>query len=228
MAAEKVVGRVRHHPGRHRVEMDIRQQVFEVPAAQNEPGLVATLPEGAFHPAPQVVLPGDSGLDSGHGTPQRAAPGLDDEVVVVGHEAPGQDRELVEARLVRHGIDPASRFHGRVEDVLAAADPGVDVVGPVRDEETDSPRHGHVLHAWTGLHPSAGALLTPALAGIVGGTNFVRVVMGGTPPLRRRGTGVTFVDKEEQLMQPRWPANAVGPRDSLKSFESRSYVQSEQ
>ena len=136
-----VFGRVLHDSGCERVEMDIRNRLSEVVFRVEETGAVSTLQEPAKVLVTIVVVPGDVRLQARHRVPKRNGPSLDDQVVVIAHQNPGQDSPVVGISGSSDGFNEFIGLEPVIKDELSARDAAIDVVNRSRNKEAGMSRH---------------------------------------------------------------------------------------
>ena len=142
VTAEPVIRMIRRDAGADGVEVDVRHKVLEIRVPFDKPSLVAALPQRAFDLPSAVVLASDSCLKPRHRMPHRRAADFDHEVIVIRHETPGEDLQVMKPHFFANGVDPVLRCRRQLEDVFASGNSVENVVNPARNEESDSSWHG--------------------------------------------------------------------------------------
>jgi hypothetical protein len=133
MTAPRARSRIVNDPGRHRVEVDVDQQLVKVTLVLDELGAVSALPQRPVYPAPEVHATRHPLLQAPEGTIQGDHTGAHRQVVVIGHQAPGVDGQPVTLHQVAKQADKGFGVPLPVEDALPSAQPVVDVVDPTLD-----------------------------------------------------------------------------------------------
>ena len=73
-------------------------------------------------------------LEPQHRTPERDGAGFDDQMVVAGHQGPGEDSSTRKAAYFPDGRDELCRLERIVKDELSLCDAAIDVVRGFWDE----------------------------------------------------------------------------------------------
>jgi hypothetical protein len=115
--------------------MNICHGLAEVVLRVDHAGSEATLPQPTEIAVPFIELPGDVGLEPQHRPPEENGAGLDDEVVMVTHQGPGEDLPSMEVAQLSDGRNELLRLERIVENELAACDVTMDVVCGSRNEK---------------------------------------------------------------------------------------------
>jgi hypothetical protein len=81
-----------------------------------------------------VVVPGDRALESSHGSPEIDLLGPQDQVVMVSHDAPRENRPIIEISNLAKGLNELDRLEVIVKDELTSCDAAVHVIDRPRKE----------------------------------------------------------------------------------------------
>lgn len=145
MAGPWIVGRVGHHPGAHRVELDVTHAGQQVIVIADQAGLVTAFPQGA---GAKVTV-----IDVAHIAPPQAlhqntcCPAAlrgKQQVHVVGHQYPGMQPALVLQAQLTQVLQVAMVVGGVEEAGLAIIAPLHDVLGNAGQVDTGLAGHGDI------------------------------------------------------------------------------------
>ena len=83
MAAPKIVRWIVHHPAQHRIEVDVDQELIQIPLIFDQYGAISPLPQRTKHSLLRVVSSGCPLLKTSHRPIERDSPGLNSKVIVL-------------------------------------------------------------------------------------------------------------------------------------------------
>jgi hypothetical protein len=141
MTTKGILGRFVHQSGPYRIEMHIENQAIEIALVFNIFRLVSPLQEAACSAEPPVEPAAESVLDSVHPSPEGNRRGSNDQVEVVGHHAPSENRPSISLLDVPNDLDELHRLFRFGEDMLSTRDPVVHVVQTTFDDDSRPTRH---------------------------------------------------------------------------------------
>ncbi len=131
MTAVWIVGRIVDDGRSNGIQVDVRDDLTEVILRVDVARPVAALPEPPEVSLPAIELPGDIALESLHGSPQRNRTRLDDQMVVICHQAPGEHAPAVEVANTANNIHECLGFERVVKNELAARNAAIHVIGRI-------------------------------------------------------------------------------------------------
>jgi hypothetical protein len=125
----------------YRVEVDVENQAIEIALVFNISRIVSPLPETARSAEPPVEPAAESVLDSMHPTPEGNRRGSNDQVEMVGHHTPSENRPSISLLDIPNDLDELHRLVRFSEDMLSTRDPVVHVVQTTFDDDSRPTRH---------------------------------------------------------------------------------------
>ena len=126
VAAEDVIRRVIHKTCRHRIEVDVDDEATERLRGLHELGLVPALPSRPARAVAAVVSLTEPGLDVPQRSRQWNWAGPKGQVVVVGHQGPGIDPQIVPIPGLAQDLDELDGLFRFREQIRPAREPVVD------------------------------------------------------------------------------------------------------
>ena len=122
----------------HGVEMNVRNQLVQIPWIVDHFRFVSALPPRTARLPPDVVILAKPRLDITHRPSQRHWPSPHRDVIVVGHQAPREHREPVSTLHLLQQVKELLGLFPFAEDLRSTFEPVADVVGPTQNEDPRS------------------------------------------------------------------------------------------
>ena len=134
MPAEYVLRRIFNQSGANRIQVDVNDQLVEVPLTVNHPRLIPALPQWAAPSPTPIKAFTEPSLQGPHSPGKRHGGRSHCEVMLIRQEAPRENLEIVALFEVSQQIDKIDRLLGVREDFLTPSKPVVYVVKPTLNE----------------------------------------------------------------------------------------------
>jgi len=125
----------------HRVEMNVENDPIEVALLVDRFRVIAALPKGASPSSPSIEPLAEPALKVLKPSRYRDRPAPNGEVIVVGHQGPGEENEPVPPLDPLQNVDERCGLRFVREHGLAARCAAVHVVDPAIDEHSRLSRH---------------------------------------------------------------------------------------
>ena len=83
MSTPMIIRRIVHHPAHHGIEVDVDQELIQIPLVTDESCTISPLPQRPKHSLLRVVSSGCPLLKTSHRPIERDSPGLNSKVIVL-------------------------------------------------------------------------------------------------------------------------------------------------
>ncbi len=141
VSAERVPRGIIDHTGRYGIEMDIGDDLPEIQITVDDACPISTLPKSAQVSVAAIVAARDGSLETGHRSPQVDISSRQDQMEVIPHKAPRENRPTIEVSNVAEYLYELDRLGLIIEDEFTAGDAAVDVVRGSWDKQASVSWH---------------------------------------------------------------------------------------